>query len=202
MNITENFLTPNPYSRPQTKLKTVTKIVVHYVGNPSSTATANRNYFENLKNSKATYASSHYIIGLDGEIIQCIPENEISYCTNEANSYSVSIENCHPDAAGKFNDKTYASLVELCADICKRYKLAPKSDVIRHYDVNGKKCPLYYVNNSAAWDKLREDVDKKMNEANITTAQEALDLMLKKGVINSSDYWLNAVKVVKYLDEL
>ena len=40
MKITENFLTPNKYSRPQISLKKVTKIAVHYVGNPGTSAVA------------------------------------------------------------------------------------------------------------------------------------------------------------------
>ena len=142
MKITENFLTPNKYSRPQISLKKVTKIAVHYVGNPGTSAVANRNYFENQKNG-GKCVSSHFVIGLDGEIIQCIPLNEISYCTNQANGYSVSIECCHPDSTGKFNEATETSLAELCAYLLKKFGLSA-DDIIRHYDVTGKQCPLYW----------------------------------------------------------
>ena len=47
MKITDALLTPNRFSRPQIPLKMVKKVVLHYVGNPNSTAMANRNYFEN-----------------------------------------------------------------------------------------------------------------------------------------------------------
>lgn len=142
MKITENFLTPNKYSRPQIPLERVTKIAVHYVGNPNTSAAANRNYFENQKTA-GRYVSSHYIIGLQGEIIQCIPLNEISYCTNQANSYSISIECCHPDSTGKFNEATEQSLAELCACLLEKFGLCA-DDIIRHYDVTGKQCPLYW----------------------------------------------------------
>ena len=142
MKITENFLTPNKYSRPQIPLKNVTKIAVHYVGNPNTSAAANRNYFENQKNG-GTYVSSHFIVGLQGEIIQCIPLEEISYCTNQANTYSVSIECCHPDSTGKFNEATEQSLAELCAYLLEKFGLGV-DDIIRHYDVTGKQCPLYW----------------------------------------------------------
>ncbi|MBQ8613737.1 MAG: N-acetylmuramoyl-L-alanine amidase, partial [Ruminiclostridium sp.] len=124
MSITQAFLTPNKYSRPGIKLKEIKKIAIHYVGNPGSSAMANRNYFENLKDTKATYVSAHFVIGLRGEIIQCIPTNEYSYCTNEANSYSISIECCHPDSTGKFNSFTENSLVELCVKLCKDFNLS------------------------------------------------------------------------------
>lgn len=168
MQIREKFLTPNRYSRPGIPLKRVTKIVVHYVGNPNTSAIANHNYFENLKaqipdktgtyclNKDGTYqmykgqkvklrwVSSHFLVGLGGEIIQNIPLDEWSYCTNQANGYSISIECCHPDASGKFTAATEKSLAELCAYLCKQLDLDPKKDIIRHYDVTGKQCPLYW----------------------------------------------------------
>lgn len=158
MEIQKMLLEPNIYSRPRLPLNRVTKIAVHYIGNAGTSAKANRNYFDNLKSTHATYASSHYIIGLDGEIIQCIPEDEVAYCTNEANSYSISIENCHPKADGKFTEATRKSLIELCADICKRYNLDPIKDIIRHFDVSGKACPLYWVNHPDDFAKFKKEV--------------------------------------------
>ena len=43
------LLTPNSWSRPQTRLKKVDGIVIHYTANPGSTAMQNRDYFENLQ---------------------------------------------------------------------------------------------------------------------------------------------------------
>ena len=157
MKITEMLLTPNKYSRPQIPLTDVKKIAVHYVGNPKSTAKNNRDYFENLKNTHARYVSAHFIIGLDGEIIQCIPLSEWSYCTNQANGYSISIECCHPDAAGKFNKATEESLIALCAYLCGKFGLSEK-DIIRHYDVTGKACPLWYVTHPEDFEAMKKAV--------------------------------------------
>lgn len=164
MTITDDYLIINKYSRPGTKIRP-TKIAVHYVGNAGSSAKANRNYFA----SGRVYASSHYIIGLNGEILRLIPENEMSYCTNQANSYTISIECCHPDNTGKFNSKTLNALTELCADICKRRGFDPLKDIIRHYDVTKKACPLWWapngVNKNAQGDfeSFKRSVKKYMN---------------------------------------
>ncbi len=157
IKIKESFLTPNPYSRPQTPLSTVTSIVIHYTGNPNTSAKANRNYFENLKIHRNTYASSHFVIGLKGEIIQCLPLNEISYASNHRNNDTISIESCHPDASGKFTKQTYNSLVALVATLCYNFDLG-KDDIIRHYDVTGKLCPLYYVEHEDEWEEFKNDV--------------------------------------------
>ena len=163
MKIQESLLTINQYSRPGTKIGKIKKVVIHWVGNAGSKAISNRNYFESLKDKKI-YASSHYIIGLDGEIIRCVPESEVAYHGNSANGYSIGIENCHPDWEGKFNDKTYKSLIELCTDICKRYNLNPETALIRHYDITRKDCPHYYVKNPKAWEQLKSDVKRAMEE--------------------------------------
>ncbi len=155
--ITENLLTPNDYSRPQTPLKEVKSIVVHYTANPGTSAIANRNYFENLKDSKTTYASSHFIIGLDGEIVQCLPLDEISFASNNRNPDTISIECTHPDGTGKFSKKTMKSLIALTAWLCGEYNLK-EEDIIRHYDVTGKKCPLYYVEHEDEWEALKSNV--------------------------------------------
>ena len=165
--IIKEFLTPNEFSRPQDKLDKVNAIVIHYTANPGASAEGNRNYFENLKeqkpDSQATYASSHFIVGLEGEIIQCIPLKEMSYASNERNVDTISIECCHPDETGKFTDETYDSLLTLVSWLMTRYDLQ-KSDIIRHYDVTGKICPKYYVDNEKAWKKLKEDVIANIKE--------------------------------------
>lgn len=162
ISVEEMFLTPNNYSRPQTPLYEVKNIVVHYTGNPGTTGLANRNYFENLMTKKTASASSHYVIGLEGEIIQCLPLNEISYATNHRNNDTISIETCHPDATGKFNDKTYQSLVTLVANLVKEYNLKV-DDVIRHYDVTEKKCPLYFVDHPDEWEAFKDDVSSYLD---------------------------------------
>lgn len=161
--VTKDFLTPNEYSRPQTPLLQVNAIVIHYVGNPGTTAQNNRNYFEALSITEDTYASSHFVIGLDGEIIQCIPLNEIAYCSNDRNDDTISIECCHPDADGRFNEETRTSLIRLTAWLCETYGLNPAEDVIRHYDVTGKVCPKYYVDHPDAWAQLLLDFSAAMN---------------------------------------
>lgn len=162
-----NLLTPNPYSRPELPLTEVNGIVVHYVANPCSTARENRNYFESLKDqtgSNPTSVSSHFVIGLEGEVVQCIPLSEVAYASNNRNSDTISIECCHPDETGKFYNSTYDTLVELCAYLCREFDLKPEN-VIRHYDVTGKICPKYYVEHEDAWEQFHKDVAQAMKES-------------------------------------
>ena len=140
------------------KLEAVNDIVIHYVGNPGTTAQQNHDFYD----QPTTTVSSHFLIGLDGEIIQCIPLDEKSSASNDRNIDTLSIEVCHPDETGKFNQASYDSLVKLTAWLCETFHLNPESDVIRHYDVTGKYCPRYYVENEDAWAALRSDVSDRI----------------------------------------
>lgn len=165
--IEENLLPVNPYSRPGTKLEEVNAIVIHYVGNPGTTAAQNRSYFENIIETGEASVSSHFIVGLDGEIIQCVPLDEISYASNTRNEDTIAVETCHPDETGKYNQTTYDSMVKLTAYLCILYNLNPDKDVIRHYDVTGKECPKYFVDYENEWSLFKAQVKRQMSENNL-----------------------------------
>ncbi len=162
--VTVDYIPTSEYSRPGTPLEEISGVVVHYVGNPGTTAAANRSFFANLALTHETYASAHFLVDLDGEILQCVPLTEIAYCSNTANDYTVSIEVCHPDDTGKFDDATMESLEKLVAWLCEMFDLDPTEDVIRHYDVTGKICPKYYVENEDAWLAFKQDVSARIEE--------------------------------------
>lgn len=151
------LLDVNKYSRPGLQLEKVNGIVVHYTANPGTTAQQNRDYFQGLAQSGKTYASSHFVIGLEGEIVQCIPCSEISYASNDRNNDTISIECCIEDETGKFNSKTYDSLIRLTTWLMGRYELRT-ADVIRHYDVTGKACPKYFVDHEDSWEQFHKDL--------------------------------------------
>lgn len=160
---TVDYLTLNPYSRPGEELPEVRNIFVHYTANRDTSAAQNRSYFESLKDNHENSASAHFIIGYEGEIIQCIPLNEIAYAVKTRNYDSISIECCYISEDGSFTKETEASLVELLAYLLKTYELN-EEDILRHYDCGGKKCPLYYVDHEDAWEDLKEEVGKKLKE--------------------------------------
>ena len=91
------------------------------------------------------------------------PIDEVSAASNHRNKDTISIEVCHPDATGKFNQETYASLVKLTAWLCDNSDLK-KENIIRHYDVTGKYCPLYFVEHEDEWETFKSDVENEMEK--------------------------------------
>lgn len=140
-------------SRRGTTLDDLNAIVIHYIGNPGTSAQNNRDYFNNSDST----VSAHFVVGLAGEIIQCIPLHEKSSASNHRNSDTISIEVCHPDETGVFTDVTYDALVRLTAWLCAECGL-DEDQIIRHYDVTGKICPRWFVDDESAWAAFRADV--------------------------------------------
>lgn len=151
--IDQQIIDADGESRRGVYLEGVKDIVIHYVANPNSTAQENRDYF----NNPSSDVSSHFVIGLDGEIIQCIPLYEKCSASNHRNKDTISIEVCHPDASGKFTEEAYDSLVRLTAWLCEICDLN-SNHIIRHYDITQKQCPLYFVTHENAWEQFKNEV--------------------------------------------
>ena len=154
-----NLINVHGTARSGKYLTDIKNILIHYVGNPGSTAVNNRDYFNKL----TTSVSSHFIVGLEGEVIQCVPLHEKSAASNDRNRDTISIEVCHPDESGKFSDVTYQSLVKLTTWLCQEFDL-DRDDIIRHYDITGKICPKYYVENEDAWENFKKDVKQSIGD--------------------------------------
>ena len=160
LNVQTMIIKQSDFTYDGEKLGEVQNVVVHYTANPGSSAVANRNYFNSLADGHGVSASAHFIIGLDGEIIQCVPLECVSWANGkmESNRHSISIECCHPDDSGKFNEKTLSSLRALVKWLCEKYSLT-SDDVIRHYDVTGKDCPRYFVAHPDEWQAFKDSVN-------------------------------------------
>lgn len=164
--IEQKFLDVNAYSRVGEKLTDINDVVIHWVANPASTAADNWEYFDSLPypqaNPNGTKASSQFIVGLEGEILQCMPLNEMAYAVKEKrNPDTISIEVCHPDWEGRFNDQTYQSVVKLTSWLLQQFHL-DTTHILRHYDITGKDCPKYYVDHEDAWEQFKADVGDYM----------------------------------------
>jgi len=150
MKIIKDFLEINEYSRPGFKLNDLKAVAIHWVENPGTSAKFNRNYFAIDIPKLKKYASAQYIIGLQGEILQTMEEDERAYAVGWANrvdpisnkpytdfarnlfgniycekpyspSYvTISIELCHLDKEGRFTKETINSAEDLITDIFKR----------------------------------------------------------------------------------
>ena len=155
--IVQDLIPVDGAHRPGLAINQIKHVVIHYVGNTLSSAKDNRDYFATPPDSPVydgRQVSSHFIIGLYGEIIQCVPLNEVAYAQGVAadsgrpnhNWDAISIENSHYNDAGEFTSMTEESLVKLTAWLLESYGLpATTETILRHYDCSGKACPKHWA---------------------------------------------------------
>ncbi|NHM25444.1 hypothetical protein G7K71_08550 [Desulfofundulus sp. TPOSR] len=164
-------------NRPGRKIKPKA-VVVHWTANTNrgANARANRDYFETHPQDKV---SAHWIVD-DREAILCIPEDEMAYhvgarvyrpealqkLSRYPNDCTIGVEIC-VNADADFA-VTYRNAVDLVADILRRYGWGVDR-IWRHYDVTGKDCPRFFVNDAtarqygfagaeSAWSGFKKDV--------------------------------------------
>lgn len=156
-------------------------IVWHYTANDGDTDEANGKYF----NSPNRNASAHYFVD-DDSITQSVPDNYVAWSvggnrysnyktTGGAKLYGVAknantlnIELCDTQKNGKYNvsDKTLSNAIALTKDLMKKYNI-PIENVIRHFDVTGKSCPAYYVD-EVLWNEVKNKIQKTLSSTPIS----------------------------------
>lgn len=170
-------------------------LVVHFTCNDGDNATNNGKYFKN----NVVKASTHYFVD-DDIVVQSVEEDYVAYAvggkklngTKGAKFYgvctnynSISMELCDTVKDGKYNvsAKTRANAIELAKDIVKRHNI-DKEHVIRHYDVTGKNCPKYYVEDESAWIDFKDDIfaTKKTTTTKSTTTNASVVKSLQKAL--------------------
>lgn len=168
MKINKKLQTINCYKR---TARSIQYIVIHWVG-AESTALNNAIYFANGYRG----ASAHYFVD-ETSIWQSVADKNIAWAVGSngfldqgspyakyghkfwqkcTNSNSISIEMCCHKKNGKWYiaDETIKNTAWLVKKLMKKYNV-PASRVIRHFDVNGKLCPLPYIEESK-WKKLKK----------------------------------------------
>lgn len=124
----------------------------------------------NIFADPARQASSNYGIGTDGRIACYVEEENRAWTTGsrEIDNRAITIEvaNCSGDPDWKVSDKAMESLINLCADICKRngFKLTYTGDksgslhMHKWYQATG--CPGPYLESKFPY--IAEEVNKRL----------------------------------------
>lgn len=177
--------------RPEGRIE---KITVHHMAGVLSAERCGQ-IFQNPNR----HGSSHYGIGLNGEIAVYVEEENTAWTDSNWNSniHSVTIENSNSSNGGNWpvSDATFDSLVKLCADIAKRNgigKLVPGQTLTWHSMYASTSCPGDYLRG-----KMQELADKA-NAINYptpeptptptpTTKYKVGDVVNINGVYTSSD---------------
>lgn len=131
-------------------------------------------------------AAPNYGIGVDGRVGMYVEEKDRSWCSSNAanDNRAITIE-CASDTTHPYaiNDKVYATLIDLCTDICKRNgisKLVWSTDkttrvqhlngcnMTVHRDYENKSCPGDYIYNRLG--QIAAEVNKRLGVEDETSA--------------------------------
>ena len=117
--VTYTKISPN---RTSPRDSDISRITIHcYVGQVTAERGCNGARFVNYDPKKG--ASCNYVVGCDGSIGLCVPEEDRSWCSSSRDNdhRAITIETAsdsfHPYAV---TDAAYKALVDLCTDICRR----------------------------------------------------------------------------------
>ena len=134
------------YSGPEAR-KNITAITIHHMAGVLSAASCGAIFQRPGRNG-----SSHYGIGVNGEIAWYVDENCVAWTNSNwpSNQCSVTIENSNSSTGGDWpvSDATFNSLIKLVADIAKRNglgKLVPGENLTWHSMFAATTCPGDYL---------------------------------------------------------
>lgn len=134
------------YSGPEAR-KNITAVTVHHMAGVNSAKGCGAIFQRPGRNG-----SSHYGIGVDGEIAWYVDENCVAWTNSNwpSNQCSVTIETSNSELGGDWpvSDASLASLVKLVADVAKRNglgKLVPGENLTWHSMFASTSCPGPYL---------------------------------------------------------
>lgn len=156
------------YDKKKRSRKSIKYIVIHYTGNDRDTAKGNAYYFAN---GNTRQAGAHFFVDRYGNIARSIPMNRTAWAVggfysndkgagsyyNKCTNYnSVSIELCDNvyNDPSKTQIKAVKKLIKYIRKYCKN-----ANTIIRHWDVNGKSCPVRMIGkNNKSWKVFKKAV--------------------------------------------
>ena len=162
-------------SKSNPRTEKVEKITIHHMaGDLGAVACAEMH----LKGSRE--ASANYYIGSDGIICRGVPENRRAWTSsnawNDQRAITIEVANNAKAPSWSISSAAYLSLINLCADICKRYGITPKYDgtkngtLTEHRMFAATECPGAFLHEKLQLHVIEEDVASVMKNGSVHIA--------------------------------
>lgn len=193
-------------------LSTIKYIVWHYTANDGDTDESNAKYFKTANRK----ASAHYFVD-DDSITISVPDSYVAWSVGgtrysnykttggaslykvATNNNTINIELCDTVKNGKYDvsDKTLENAIQLTKDLMKKYNISV-TNVIRHFDITGKSCPAYFVDNSK-WGQVKQRLSSSTTSSNniSTTLQKFIYQGLDYSLVFNPTYYANKYQDLK-----
>lgn len=197
MKITEYTANRNNYGNKR-DLSVIKYIAIHYTGNDGDTAKNNAKYYA----STVVKTSAHYFVD-DDSIYHSVPDDYVAWsvggkkwsdCASTGggklhgiakNANTLNVEMCDTIRDGKImaTDATLTNTVWLVRMLMDKYDI-DIDHVIRHFDVTGKHCPAYFMEESA-WEAFKARISPVGEPVSIETLYDVKLPAVKFGATGS-----------------
>lgn len=176
------------------RVQNIKYIVLHYTANNGDTAEGNCNYFA----SSGRNASAHYFVD-ENNIYQSVADMDTAWSVGSSsyvhgicrNSNSISVEMCSRlDSYGNYyiKEETISNAVKLFTVLMGKYNV-PVENILRHYDVTGKKCPEPFVRNISQWTAFKKRLEEeKLEKSAIKISVNGMDKTLQGYNVDDTNY--------------
>lgn len=175
-------------------------LVIHYTGNDGDKAANNAAYFQ----KNVVQASAHYFVD-DTAVYRSVPDLRVAWAVGGSkyanadktgggtmhgiitNTNSISVELCDTRKDGTYQatEATFHRAVELCRELMEKYGI-PLARVYRHFDVTGKHCPSYFVNDEK-WESFKSRLQgPEMDNTPSPAHKEGVEWALDAGIIQGN----------------
>lgn len=163
----------------------IDRIVIHYTAGDGDTAENNGNYFKGAERK----SSAHYFVDEDSVVLS-VKEGDTAWHAGkwEMNCRSIGVEMCSKkDAEGNYYIPKAAveNTAKLVRTLMEKHDI-PAAGVIRHYDVNAKRCPEPFVRNDALWQDFKKRIAEPSEQKPAPWAAEAWAKAEKSGVLDGT----------------
>lgn len=165
----------------------VCKITPHHMSGVLSGSQCAR-IFQNSKRN----ASANYCIGVNGDIVCCVPEENRAWTSssswNDCQAITIEVSNNKMGGKWTISNASWKSLIKLCVDICKRYNFKLKYDgtkygsLTRHNMYANTDCPGPYL--QSKFPELVKEVNKQLENKEEKKSFKKYHIKVTANVLN------------------
>ena len=163
--ITDHYMFGERKSSPRDS--DITKITIHHMAGIMSGKECAEYHYKNVD------ASANYYIGRSGDICAGVTEERRAWTSsnkdNDMAAITIEVSNSTGAPNWEISEEAYKSLINLCADICRRYNIKPHYDGTRngtltlHSMFAATACPGPYLTSLLKSGQIERDINAALH---------------------------------------
>lgn len=164
-----NYRTP----RPPRSSNDIDLVVIHITDGGARLAEQTARWFANPNQhnlrGEEIHVSAHYVVGRQGEVVQCVRHEDIAHHAGRANPRSVGIEHVVPRSEGGLTDEQYGASVRLVSWLGDQLRIPLDSQHIKghaqaDHRTTHRTCPDRAFDWTEFWMRVASQTEETFDE--------------------------------------